>query len=188
MAVQAQTRKFKVAEFYKLAEVGILSEDDRIELLDGQIMVMAPIGENHRTVVDALAEIFTDQRQARYRVGVQNPLRIDDENEPQPDLVLYDRVVVARHPTPGETFLVVEVADASLGYDQRSKIPVYAAAGIKEVWIVDLIGNCIHTYRRPATGSREYAEYSSFDRATWVSPHAFPDIRIQLAELIQARL
>jgi Uma2 family endonuclease len=62
--------------------------------------------------------------------------------------------------------------------DQRSKIPVYAAARIKEVWIVDLIGNCIHTYRRPGTSSRAYAEFFSFDRATWVSPHTFPDIRI----------
>ena len=102
MAVQTETRKFKVAEFYKLGEVGILSEDDPVELLDGQIMIMAPIGENHRTVVDALAEILTDQRKARFRVGVQNPLRIDDENEPQPDLVLYKRDVVARHPTPAE--------------------------------------------------------------------------------------
>jgi Uma2 family endonuclease len=184
MEVKTTARKFKVSEFYKLAEVGILSEDDRVELLDGQIMVMAPIGENHRTVVDALAEIFTDHRRGRYRVGVQNPLRIDDENEPQPDLVLYDRVALGRHPTPAETFLVVEVADASLAYDQRSKIPVYAAAAINEVWIVDLIGNCIHSYRQPETGSRAYTAVSSFDRATWVSPRAFPDIHIRLDELI----
>jgi len=68
--------------------------------------------------------------------------------------------------------------------DQRSKIPVYAAAGIREVWIVDLIGNCVHTYRRPGTSSRAYAEFSSFDRATWVSPHIFPNIRIRLAEVL----
>jgi Uma2 family endonuclease len=184
MAVQTETRKFKVAEFYKLGEVGILSEDDPVELLDGQIMIMAPIGENHRAVVDALAEILTDQRKARYRVGVQNPLRIDDENEPQPDLVLYNRDVVARHPTPAETFLVVEVADAPLGYDQQSKIPLYAVAGIKEVWIVDLVRNRIHTYRDPAPGKRAYAAVSSFDRLMWVSPREFPDIRIRLAELL----
>src|SRR6516165_3718491 len=120
MATGTIVRRFNVQEFYKLAEAGILSEDDRVELLSGQIMVMAPIGENHRTVVDAMAEILTDQRQGRYRVGVQNPLRIDDENELQPDLVLYDRAVVARHPIPEETFLVIEVADASLAYDQNS--------------------------------------------------------------------
>lgn len=184
MAIQSETWKFKVAEFYKLGEVGILSEDDPVELLDGQIMIMAPIGENHRTIVDALTEIFTDQRKARYRVGVQNPLRIDNENEPQPDLVLYNRDVVARHPTPAETFLVIEVADASLGYDQQSKIPVYAVAGIKEVWIVDLIRNRIHTYRDPAPSNRIYAAVSSFDRLSWVSPGEFPDIRIRLAELL----
>jgi Uma2 family endonuclease len=184
MTVQAQPRKFKIAEFYKLTEVGILSEDDRVELLDGQIMLMAPIGENHRTVVDALAEIFTDHRGGRYRVGVQNPLRIDDINEPQPDLVLYDRAVAARHPTPSETFLVVEVADASLGYDQRSKIPLYAAAGIKEVWIIDLIRNCIHIYRDPQSGDRAYGTVSLFDRLTWLSPRDFSDIRIRLADLI----
>ena len=184
MAVQTETRKFKVAEFYKLGEVGILSEDDPVELLDGQIMVMAPIGENHRTVVDALAEILTDERKGRYRVGVQNPLRIDDENEPQPDLVLYNRDVVARHPTPAETFLAIEVADASLDYDQQSKIPVYAVARVKEVWIVDLIQNRIHTYRDPAPGNRTYTAVSSFDRLAWVSPLEFPDIRICLAELL----
>jgi Uma2 family endonuclease len=184
MPVEAQTRKFTVTEFYKLAEAGILSEDDRVELLSGQIMVMAPIGENHRTVVDALAEIFTDQRQGRYRVGVQNPLRIGVENEPQPDLVLYERVVVGRHPVPGETYLVIEVADASLTYDQQSKIPLYAAAGIKEVWVVDLIRSCIHTYRDPVSSQRNYATVSVFDRLTWVSPRQFPDIRIRLAEML----
>ena len=184
MTVEAQTRKFTVSEFYKLAEAGILSEDDRVELLNGQIMVMAPIGENHRTVVDALAEIFTDQRQGRYRVAVQNPLRIDNENEPQPDLVLYDRAVVARHPSPAETFLVIEVADTSLAYDQHSKIPLYAAAGIKEVWIVDLIRGCIHAYRDPVSSQRNYTTVSVFDRLTWVSPREFPDIRIRVAEML----
>ena len=184
MAVQTEVRKFKVAEFYKLGEMGILSEDDPVELLDGQIVIMAPIGENHRTVVDTLAEILTDQRKARYRVGVQNPLRIDDQNEPRPDLVLYNRDVVARHPAPRETFLVIEVADASLGYDQQSKITIYAAAGVKEVWIIDLIRNRIHTYRDPAPGNRNYAAVSSFDRLTWVSAREFPDIRVRLAELL----
>jgi Uma2 family endonuclease len=80
--------------------------------------------------------------------------------------------------------LDVEVADASLGYDQRSKIPIYAVADIKEVWIVDLLRNRIHTYRDPAPGNRTYVAVSSFDRLTWVSPREFPDIRIRFAELL----
>jgi Uma2 family endonuclease len=184
MAIQSESQKFSVAEFYKLAEAGILSEDDRVELLDGQIMTMAPIGENHRTVVDRLAEIFIDQRNGRYRVGVQNPLRLDDLNEPQPDLVLYARAVGARHPTPAETFLIVEVADASLDYDQGEKIPLYAAAGIKEVWVVDLVRNLVHSYRDADSVNRAYKRVFSSDRLTWISPLEFPDIHIRLAELL----
>jgi Uma2 family endonuclease len=183
MSLQTETRSFNVTEFHKLAEVGILSEDDRVELLDGQIMIMAPIGENHRTIVDTMAEIFTDRRSGRYCVGVQNPLRIDDKNEPQPDLVLYDRAMIGHHPAPADTFLIVEIADASLEYDQRIKIPLYASGGIQEIWIIDLIANRIHTYRQPRPANRSFAEVASFDRGTWVSPLKFPDIRIRLEDL-----
>ena len=158
-----------VYEFHQLAEVGILGEDDRVELLDGQIMVMAPIGENHRTVVDLLTELFTDQRKGRYLVSVQNPVRIDDEDEPQPDLVLYDRSVIGRHPAPTDVFLIVEVANTSLEYDQRSKVPVYASADVKEVWIINLSSYCIQTYRDPNRASRDYAMVETHDRAAWVS-------------------
>ncbi|HYZ73389.1 MAG TPA: Uma2 family endonuclease [Chthoniobacterales bacterium] len=185
MATGTAARRFNVYEFHRLAEVGILGEDDRVELLDGQIMVMAPIGENHRTVVDLLAEFFTDQRNGRYRVAVQNPVRIDDENEPQPDIVLYDRSVIGRHPAPADVFLIVEVADTSLGYDQQSKIPVYASAGVKEVWIIDLASYCIQTYRDPHRASRHYAAVETYDRGWWVSPLAFPDVRARLNDLLR---
>jgi Uma2 family endonuclease len=184
MATQTTPRKFSVEEFYKLAEVGVLSEDDRVELLDGQIMVMSPIGESHRTVVDSLAEVLTDQRKGRYRVAVQNPLRIDGEDEPQPDLVLCHRSVIGRHPKPSETLLVIEVADASLDYDQRTKIPIYASADIQESWVIDLIRHCIHVYREPNPSGRYYEMTTSFNRSDFVSPLAFPDIRIRLDDLL----
>jgi Uma2 family endonuclease len=152
--------------------------------LNGQIMVMAPIGENHRTVVDLLAELFTDQRRGRYLVGAQNPVRMDDEDEPQPDLVLYDRAAIGRHPRPGDVFLIVEVADSSLDYDQRSKIPVYAAAGIKEVWVIDLVGHRILVYREPQTAARRYAKIDTFDRLSLASTLAFPDVRVRLNDLL----
>jgi Uma2 family endonuclease len=179
------TRRFNVYEYHKLAEVGILGEDDRVELLDGQIMVMAPIGENHRTVVDLLAECFTEQHRGRYLVAVQNPVLIDDEDEPQPDLVLYDRVAIGRHPTPTDVFLIVEVADTSLDYDRRSKIPVYAAAGINEVWIIDLANRCIQTYHAPHRISRSYSVVEKRDRASWVSPISFPDVRVRLDDMLR---
>jgi Uma2 family endonuclease len=146
-------------------------------------MVIAPIGENHRTVVDLLAECFTEQHRGRYLVAVQNPVLIDDEDEPQPDLVLYDRVAIGRHPTPRDVFLIVEVADTSLDYDQRSKIPIYAAAAIKEVWIIDLSSSCIRTYRDPDTAGHRYATIEIRDRASWASPLVFPDVRVRLNDL-----
>jgi Uma2 family endonuclease len=177
-------RRFNVYEYHKLAEVGILGEDDRVELLDGQIMIMAPIGENHRTVVDLLAECFTEQHRGRYLVAVQNPVLIDDEDEPRPDLVLYDRAAIGRHPTPQDVFLVVEVADTSLDYDQRSKIPVYASAEIKEVWIIDLVGSCIKVYRQKQVVDRSYASVETHPRTSWISPFAFPDVRVRLNDLL----
>jgi Uma2 family endonuclease len=185
MPTAIAARRFNVYEYHKLAEVGILREDYRVELLDGQIMVKAPIGENHRTVVDLLAECFTEQHRGRYLVAVQNPVLVDDEDEPQPDLVLYDRAAIGRHPTPRDIFLIVEVADTSLDYDPRSKIPVYAAAGINEVWIVDLANRCIQTYRDPHRTSRSYSVVDKRVRASWVSPLAFPDMRVRLNDLLR---
>jgi Uma2 family endonuclease len=185
MATGIAARRFSVQEFHRLAEAGILTEDDRVELLDGQIMVIAPIGENHRTVVDLLAELLTDQRRGRYRVAVQNPVRIDDEDEPQPDLVLYNRSVIGRHPAPSDVFLIVEVADTSLDYDQRSKIPVYASAEIKEVWIIDLASYSIQSYRDPLRADRRYAAVAAYDRQSWISLLAFPDVRVRLDDLLR---
>ena len=148
-------------------------------------MVMALIGENHRTAVDLLAEFFTDQRKGRYSVGTQNPVRIDDEDEPQPDLVLYDRAAIGRHPTPEDVFLIVEVADSSLDYDQRSKLPVYAGAEIREVWIIDLVRRGVQVYREPQTADRRYAILETHEQMSWVSPLAFPDVRVRLSELLR---
>jgi Uma2 family endonuclease len=135
--------------------------------------------------VDRLAEIFTDQRNGRYRVGVQNPLRLDDASEPQPDLVLYARAVDARHPTPAESFLAVEMADASLDYDQGAKIPLYAAV-IREIWVIDLVRNLIHSYRDADSLHRAYNSIPSCDRLTRTSPLEFPDVHIRLAECFNA--
>jgi Uma2 family endonuclease len=120
MATETAARRFNVQEYHKLAEVGILGEDDRVELLNGQIMVIAPIGENHRTIVDSLAELFTDRRKDRYRVASQNPILIDDQDEPQPDIVLYDRSVTGRHPTPGDIYLIVPIPTSA---EQTSSKP-----------------------------------------------------------------
>jgi Uma2 family endonuclease len=112
------TYRFDVSDFEKLYVAGILSEDDRIELLDGDLIRMAPIGGNHRTVVDLLGERLTDLRRGRYRVGIQNPIRLGEFSELLPDIALFPVEITGRHPGPDEVYLVIEVADASLMYDQ----------------------------------------------------------------------
>jgi Uma2 family endonuclease len=173
-----------VAEFDRLTAAGILSEDDRVELLDGQINVMAPIGDNHRWILDRLTEFLVEQHRNRYRVGIQNPLRLDETNEPQPDLVLYDRRLLRRHPSPTDTYLIVEIADASLSYDQGLKVPAYASAGIRELWVIDLVRNQIHVYRDPSTSDKRYRSVTTIDRLTPIAPLAFPDLQIRLSDLL----
>ena len=107
---------------------------------------MAPIGDKHQNLVDTLSEILGDQRKDRYRVRVGGPIRIEDFNEPQPDIVLYKRGV-KKHPTPGEIYLVVEVSDTTLAYDSGDKLRAYEQGGIKEYWIVDLVRKAVHIHR-----------------------------------------
>ena len=136
-ALQPELRKFSIAEYYKLAETGVLAPSERVELLNGQIIRMAPIGEKHRTIVDKLNYIFVDKPKKRYQVSIDQPIRIENFNEPQPDVVLYKKGVENKHPTPEDIYLVIEVADATLNYDSDDKLRAYERGGIKEYWIID---------------------------------------------------
>ena len=126
--LQPELRKFSIAEYYRLAEAGVLAPSERVELLNGQIIRMAPIGETHRTIVDKLNYIFVDKPKKRYQVSINQPIRIENFNEPQPDVVLYKRGVENRHPTPEDIYLVIEVADATLDYDSGVKLRAYEKA------------------------------------------------------------
>src|SRR5215471_17812660 len=123
------TYRFSVDEYHRLGEVGILGEDDRVELLDGDLITMAPIGGEHRTLVDSLTLLFaTRAEKNRYRIGIQNPISLDSYSEPQPAVVLYDSSVLGRHPQPDKGLLLVEVADTSLSDDLGQKLVAYARA------------------------------------------------------------
>ena len=132
---------FTVDEFYRMGEAGIFTEDDRVELIDGEIWQMTAIGPLHAEIVDRLTELLVTRLAGTARVRVQNPLRVSRRTEPQPDLVVVRRrsgSYADRHPEPDDVLLVVEVADSSLRYDRERKIPRYAASGIPEAWLVDL--------------------------------------------------
>ncbi len=169
-----------------MAETGALPPDARVELLDGQIVDMSPIGPFHGGVTNYLITFFTDAARRRWITTAQNPVRLDDDSEPQPDLMLlkpsadYYRF---RHPQAEDVFLLVEISDTSLEKDQEKKVPAYARAGIVEVWIVNLNDQTIEVYRKP-----HFAGYGSkviLNAGDKASPQAFPDVSLDVAELLK---
>jgi Uma2 family endonuclease len=155
----AQRRLFTVSDYYKMAEVGILSPDDRVELIRGEILKMSPIKSPHAGIVNELSELLILALSGRATVTVQNPLRINKNSEPEPDIVVAkyrkDKYRAA-HPRPEDVFLLIEVADSSLSFDRNVKNPLYAQAGIPEYWIVNLNDRQIEVFRSPTEG--EYQE------------------------------
>jgi Uma2 family endonuclease len=155
MAVEIAQRRFTVGEYYRMAEVGILAPDDRVELIEGRIVTMTPIGNRHATCVLRLTTHFGRRVGTAALVSVQNPLRLDGHNEPQPDVMLLRPradFYAQGHPAPADVLLVIEVADTSLAYDRGVKIPLYARAGIPEVWLVNLPQDLIEVYTAPVGG------------------------------------
>jgi hypothetical protein len=182
-ALQAR-RRFNVDEYYAMARAGILAEDERVELLDGEIVEMTPIGIRHAACVRRLTDSFTHRFAGRAIVSGQNPVRLDAYCEPEPDVALLrlprERYDLA-HPTPGDVLLIVEVADTSLQRDRGGKLPLYASAGIPEVWIVNVEAREIEIYRQPS-GDR-YTEVHHLGEGT-VTPVAFPDETIDIEEIL----
>jgi Uma2 family endonuclease len=144
--------RFSVDDYYRMAEIGVLHPDQRVELLDGEIHDMSPIGPLHGGVLNRLNRWFTTSANGQWLVSAQNPARLDKYSEPQPDLMLLKPApddYTSHHPNPDDVFLLVEIADTSLSHDRQRKIPAYARAGIAEVWIVNLSERTIEVYRDP---------------------------------------
>jgi Uma2 family endonuclease len=142
-----------VADYYKMAEVGILGEANRVELIDGEIVDMAPIGSKHAFVVSRLAQFFTLAAHNNYLVSTQNPLRLDDRSEPQPDIALLKPGnYMERLPSVSDVLLIIEVAHSSINFDRGVKLDLYARHAIPEVWLLDLMGGELLVCRKPADG------------------------------------
>ena len=175
--------RLTVADYYRMGEAGILAPDARVELIDGEIIDMAPIGSVHAGSVDQLAQVLGKAVAGRALVRVQNPVRLDEHSEPQPDLsVLMPRADFFKsgHPPPSDTLLVVEVADTSLLFDRDKKIPLYARHGIPEAWLVDLRGKRLVRYRNPQQGA--YTLIDEPDLAQ-LEIAALPETRLGLSSL-----
>ena len=144
-------RRFTVHDYHRMAEAGILREDDRVELIDGEVVEMSPIGGRHVQCVSRLTRLLSQSVGDRYLVSVQSPVRLGRRQEPQPDLaVVLDREYDRSLPGSEDIVLVIEVADTSLSYDRGVKLPLYARAGIREAWIVDLTNRAIERHTDPS--------------------------------------
>lgn len=152
---EIRMRRFNVEEYHRMGEAGILGEDDRVELVGGRLVEMAPIGSRHLACVVALNHLLVEASGGRFFVSVQNPVRLSGRDEPQPDLSLLGRKPrpeATAPPGPAEVLLVVEVSDTTLSYDRNTKLPLYAQAGIPEAWIVDLAGRKVEVHYGPGRG------------------------------------
>lgn len=155
VAVKAARRRWSVDEYYRMGEVGLLTEDDRVELIDGEVIQMSPIGSRHAGCINQLNYLLNQQIGNRAIVAVQNPIRFSDNTEPQPDLALLrprPDFYRTAHLAPADVLLVVEVADRSIGYDRGMKVRLYAEALIPEYWLVDLTTNRIFVFSEPKNG------------------------------------
>jgi len=178
-------RRFTTAEYHAMAEAGVLAEDERVELIAGEIVRMTPIGSQHAGCVKGLNRRLSRVLGDRATIAVQDPIVLDDASEPEPDVaVLRFREDDYRslHPKSGDVLFLIEVADTSVDYDRNVKLPLYAQAGIPEAWLVRLPGACIEIHRSPAaTGYQEMRTLHPGDR---VSPLAFPDLELTVAAIL----
>jgi Uma2 family endonuclease len=183
----AQTKhRFSVKEYYRMAETGVLKPDARVELINGEIIDMSPIGPFHGGLVKRLSRLFNLKANGRWMVSTQDPVRLDDHSEPEPDVMLLQPSAddyTNRHPEPKDVFLLIEVADSTLEYDREEKLPAYGRVGIAEVWIVNLQDATIEVYREPHfTG---YGSKTLFRSGAQAKPLAFPDVVVDVAELLK---
>jgi Uma2 family endonuclease len=185
MAAEPIRKLFTTSEYYTMLEAGILAADDRVELIEGEIWRMAPIGSRHAGCVTLLDRLFQRNVGDGALVRAQHPLRLDDYSEPEPDIVLVhyrDDFYVHAHPAPADAFLVIEVADSSTEYDRRVKVPLYARNGITETWLVNLDKSVLEVYRNPAFNS--YKDVRHLRAGDQVSPLAFPELTLDVAALL----
>ena len=178
--------RFSAEDFHRMAEAGILGEDDRVELIRGEVVELSPVGKRHMAALKRLMNaLFPLQQAKKALLQVQDPLRLFPDTEPQPDLALLayrDDFYRERVPEAKDALLVVEVAETSLDHDLQVKLPLYAQAGIPEVWVVDLVEGRVHRFLDPSPGG--YREHHVLGPGDTLSPRAFPGLSVSVASLL----
>lgn len=185
VAVFPQKHLTDIAEWHRMGEAGIFPPESRLELIEGEILTMAPIGFNHAGHVDRLNRIFAGLWDDGVAVRVQGPVQLGDLSEPEPDLVLVKPDTddyTTRHPNAADVLLLIEVSDSTLRFDRTQKLRLYATHGIIEYWIVNLIDQCLEVYRQPQDG--DYLDQSVLTAADSINLVALPALQVSVAAIL----
>ena len=182
---QINRYSFTVAQYRRMGEFGIFSEDERLELVCGDVIQMSPIRERHAACVAILTQFITLRLRRSVIVRVQNPVQLDDYSEPQPDIAVLKRrddFYRHAHPKPEDVLLVIGVSDSTLEYDRTVKVALYAGAGIPEAWLVNLPEERIEVYGDPAGG--EYQTVRSYARRRKLQSHTLAALRLSVSKVL----
>jgi Uma2 family endonuclease len=185
MSAITERYRFSVNDYHRMGEAGILNEDSRAELIEGDIIKMAPIGSSHSGTINKLDRILNRQA-GNLVVSVQNPVRLDRHNEPEPDVALLVEKAdsfSSAHPGPADVLLLIEVSDTSADYDRNVKVPLYARSRISEVWLIDLKAKLVELYREPSGEAYQRLLQPAPDEV--ISPEAAPQIKVNLADILR---
>jgi len=177
--------RLNVSQYHQMSEAGIFSENDKVELINGEIIEMSPIGRRHTACVNRLNSVFSQLLGKKVIVAVQNPILLNNLSEPEPDIALLQPradFYESGHPQPQDIFLLIEVADSSLEYDRDVKIPLYASSGITEVWLVDIYEQVIIVYRYPSENG--YSDIQKLSRGEKMSIQAFSEINLVVDDIL----
>ena len=185
MAVELKRFRFTRADYHQMAKVGILKPEARVELIDGEILEMSPIGRRHRSSVNRVTDVFAPRLHGVAIVQIQSSITLGDYGEPEPDVAVFRYradFYSESDETPDDILLIVEVADSSEAYDRRTKGPLYARFGIPDYWLVDLNRDLVTVYRDPTPDG--YASSRVFRRGESMSPLAFPDLTVAVDDIL----
>lgn len=185
MSFQVAKRYFTVGEYHRMAEAGIFSETDRVELIEGEILSMSPIGSLHAACVKRLNKLLGQLVGQNAIVSVQDPVRLDDFSEPEPDIALLrprDDFYAQSHPRASDVLLIIEIADTSVDYDRNIKLPTYARSGIPEVLIVNLPAETVEAYSDPVNAN--YQRTRLYKRGESFSPQTLSSIALKIKDIL----
>jgi Uma2 family endonuclease len=183
----APIRRITVDDYHRMGEAGVFGRDERVELLDGILIAMAPIGHRHRYAARTVANLLGYALGPRAIIETNAPLALAAGSEPQPDVLLLRPPLTLyreRLPVPADVLLLIEIADTSRVYDRGPKARSYAEAGVEELWVVDLVEEEVVMFRTPQSGG--YDSRTVARRGDSVAPASFPDVVIAVSEFLQS--